>query len=84
MVETRRVECDGVGLHVELDGPDDAATVLFLHGVGSSGRTWEWLPDELTRGRRIVRVDLRGHGRSDHAPGTYLICLLYTSPSPRD
>jgi pimeloyl-ACP methyl ester carboxylesterase len=62
-----------VGLHVELDGPDDAATVLFLHGVGSSGRTWEWLPDELTRGRRIVRVDLRGHGRSDHAPGTYVL-----------
>ena len=72
VAETRRIECDGVGLHVELDGPDDAATVLFLHGVGSSGRTWEWLPDELTRGRRIVRVDLRGHGRSDHAPGTYL------------
>ena len=73
MAETRRIECDGVGLHVELDGPDDAATVLFLHGVGSSGRTWEWLPDELTRGRRIVRVDLRGHGRSDHAPGTYVV-----------
>ena len=73
MAETRRIECDGVGLHVEIDGPDDAATVLFLHGVGSSGHTWEWLPDEFTRGRRIVRVDLRGHGRSDHAPGTYLI-----------
>jgi pimeloyl-ACP methyl ester carboxylesterase len=73
VAETRRIECDGVGLHVELDGPDDAATVLFLHGVGSSGRTWEWLPDELTRGRRIVRVDLRGHGRSDHEPGTYVL-----------
>lgn len=44
---------------------------MFLHGVGSSGRTWEWLPRELTRGRRVIRVDLRGHGRSDHAPGTY-------------
>jgi pimeloyl-ACP methyl ester carboxylesterase len=73
VAETRRIECDGVGLHVELDGPDDAAGVLFLHGVGSSGRTWEWLPDELTRGRRIVRVDLRGHGRSDHEPGTYVL-----------
>ena len=73
MAETRRIECDGVGLHVELDGPDDAATLLFLHGVGSSGRTWEWLPDELRRGRRIVRVDLRGHGRSDHAPRTYVV-----------
>jgi pimeloyl-ACP methyl ester carboxylesterase len=73
VADTRRIECDGVGLHVELEGPDDAPPVLFLHGVGSSGRTWEWLPDELTRGRRIVRVDLRGHGRSDHEPGTYVL-----------
>ena len=71
MAETRRIESDGVGLHVELEGPEDGTPVLLLHGVGSSGRTWEWLPDELTRGRRIVRVDLRGHGRSDHAPGSY-------------
>jgi esterase len=46
---------------------------VFLHGVGSSGRTWEWLPDGVTRGRRIVRIDLRGHGRSDHAQGTYAL-----------
>jgi esterase len=72
-VATQRIECDGVGLHVELAGPDDGTTVLFLHGVGSSGRTWEWLPNELTRDRRVVRLDLRGHGRSDHAPGTYLL-----------
>jgi pimeloyl-ACP methyl ester carboxylesterase len=72
-VATQRIECDGVGLHVELAGPEDGTTVLFLHGVGSSGRTWEWLADELTRGRRVIRIDLRGHGRSDHAPGTYLL-----------
>jgi len=71
VVDERRIESDGVGLHLELEGPEDGAPVLFLHGVGSSGRTWEWLPDELRRGRRIIRVDLRGHGRSDHALGTY-------------
>ena len=67
----RRIRNDGVLLHVEVDGPEDGTPVVFLHGVGSSGRTWEWVPDTLTRGRRVVRVDLRGHGRSDHAPGTY-------------
>jgi pimeloyl-ACP methyl ester carboxylesterase len=71
VAETRRILCGGVGLHVEVDGPDGGPPILFLHGVGSSGRTWEWVPDELTRGRRIVRVDLRGHGRSDHEPRTY-------------
>jgi len=73
VVAERRIESDGVGLHLELEGPEDGAPVLFLHGVGSSGRTWEWLPDELTRKRSIVRVDLRGHGRSGHAPGTYVV-----------
>jgi pimeloyl-ACP methyl ester carboxylesterase len=69
--EARRIQRDGVGLHVEVDGPDDGPPVLFLHGVGSSGRTWEWIPDGVTWGRRVIRVDLRGHGRSDHEPGTY-------------
>jgi pimeloyl-ACP methyl ester carboxylesterase len=34
-------------------------------------RTYAWLPEEIAEGRRIVRVDLRGHGDSEHAPGAY-------------
>ncbi len=68
-----RIEIDGIGLYVEVDGPEDGTPVLFLHGVGSSARTWEWLPPTVTQGRRIVRVDQRGHGRSDHATGTYVL-----------
>lgn len=71
MSETLRVESGGVGLHVEVEGPEDATPVVFLHGVTGSGRSWEWLPEELKRGRRIVRVDFRGHGRSEHKAGTY-------------
>jgi pimeloyl-ACP methyl ester carboxylesterase len=72
-VEVGRVEVDGIGLHVEADGPADGAPMLFLHGVGSTARTWEWLPEAITHDRRIVRVDQRGHGRSDHAAGTYAL-----------
>jgi esterase len=68
-----RVENGEVRLHVEVDGPQDGAPVVFLHGVSGSSRTYDWLPGEITDGRRIVRVDLRGHGRSDRAPGTYVI-----------
>jgi pimeloyl-ACP methyl ester carboxylesterase len=60
-----------VRLHVEAAGPDDGAPVVFLHGVSGSMRTYAWLPEEIADGRRIVRVDLRGHGRSEHAPGAY-------------
>lgn len=58
-------------LHVEVDGPPDGAAVVFLHGVSGSTRTYAWLTGAIAEGRRIVRVDLRGHGRSEHAPGTY-------------
>src|SRR5262245_20715764 len=58
-------------LHIEMDGPKNAAPVVFLHGVTSSGKTWEWLPKDVTHGRRYVRLDFRGHGRSAHTPGHY-------------
>jgi esterase len=62
-----------VRLHVEVDGPPDGAPVVFLHGVAGSLLTYAWLTGAITEGRRIVRLDLRGHGRSEHAPGTYAI-----------
>jgi pimeloyl-ACP methyl ester carboxylesterase len=68
-----RVENDGVELNVEVEGPADAVPVVFLHGVSGWCRTYDFLPPEIVQARRIVRVDLRGHGRSGHAPGTYVI-----------
>src|SRR5919202_6772164 len=66
-----RVQGDGVELSVEVEGPDDAMPVVLLHGVSGCAKTYGWLPPEITEGRRIVRVDLRGHGDSEHASGTY-------------
>jgi pimeloyl-ACP methyl ester carboxylesterase len=68
-----RVAHDGIELNVEVDGPEDGPVVAFLHGVSGSARTYGFLPPEITDGRRIVRIDLRGHGASDHAPGTYTL-----------
>jgi pimeloyl-ACP methyl ester carboxylesterase len=61
----------GVALHVDANGAEDGPPVVFLHGVAGSSAAYRWLPAEVTSGRRILRVDLRGHGRSGHAPGTY-------------
>jgi pimeloyl-ACP methyl ester carboxylesterase len=68
-----RVAHDGIELNVEAQGPEDGPVVAFLHGVSGSGLTYGWLPPEITEGRRILRIDLRGHGASDHAPGTYTL-----------
>jgi esterase len=68
-----RVVSDGVGLNVEVDGPGDGSPVVFLHGVSGSGRTFEWLGPHLAHRHGVMRLDLRGHGRSEHAPGTYVL-----------
>ena len=42
----------------------DAPTALFVHGLAESGEAWRaWVP-HFARQYRVVRVDLRGFGRS--------------------
>ena len=44
-------------------------TIVFHHGLGGSAATWAgWLP-VLAERYRIVRFDMRGHGRSVPAGG---------------
>jgi pimeloyl-ACP methyl ester carboxylesterase len=62
---------DGVDLHVEFDGPEDAPlTVVFCHGFTARLGEWE-LQREAVRDRaRVVLWDHRGHGRSSWADPT--------------
>lgn len=71
MTDSIRIEHDGVSLHALVDGPADAPTVVLLHGITSSVRTWEWLVPHMTPRYRTVRLDFRGHGKSDRTPGAY-------------
>jgi 3-oxoadipate enol-lactonase len=44
----------------------EAGVVLMQHGVGLSGDAWmDWQPALLTADYRVIRVDLRGFGRSE-------------------
>jgi pimeloyl-ACP methyl ester carboxylesterase len=54
-------------LHVERSGCGEP--FLLLHGAAGSSDTYGWLPD---LGRTVVRIDFRGHGRSDRAD-SYLL-----------
>lgn len=40
------------------------ATVLLLHGIGNSWKSWETIAAQLPRGARIVAIDLLGFGSS--------------------
>ncbi len=60
---------DGNRLYYEDSG--SGHPVLFLHGLGSSTRDWfEQIPC-FEKQYRVLRLDLRGHGRSDRPQGPY-------------
>jgi pimeloyl-ACP methyl ester carboxylesterase len=51
-------------------GDDDARPLLLIHGVTASAETWWRLgPAFAASGRRVVAVDLPGHGGTGHWTG---------------
>jgi lipase len=55
-------------LNVHRFGPDSGPAVLCLHGVTGHGLRFRRIATETLAGRRVLAVDLRGHGRSSWAP----------------
>ena len=56
----------GVGLEVFVEGPEDGAPVLLLHGWPDSHNLWRHQVKALTEaGFRTIAPDLRGFGASD-------------------
>lgn len=43
----------------------DGPPILFLHGLGASGYAFRHLARDLARTHRVIRLDLKGFGRSD-------------------
>ena len=59
---------DGVPLHVEVNGPDDApVTIIFCHGYALNQDSWHYQRRDLGGVARLVFWDQRGHGRSGRA-----------------
>lgn len=59
-----RVDVNGVGIHVEVEG--EGKPVVLLHGFPDSGRLWRRQVEALVgAGHRAVVPDQRGYGRSD-------------------
>jgi 3-oxoadipate enol-lactonase len=43
--------------------------VALIHGVGADGTSWDQIAAALLPDFRVLRLDLRGHGRSGHIEG---------------
>jgi 3-oxoadipate enol-lactonase len=63
-----------VALYYEKVGQGEP--LLFVHGLGSSSRDWEYQVPFFAQDYEVVVYDVRGHGQSDKPPGPYSIPLF--------
>jgi 3-oxoadipate enol-lactonase len=63
-------------VHHELSGPDDAPVVVLSCSLGTDLSMWDPQARRLSERLRVLRYDLRGHGRSPVPPGPYSVADL--------
>src|SRR5216684_4956207 len=57
--------CSGsVDIHYEVQGAKDAPALLLLHSLGVDLGMWDPQMPDLLQHHRVIRYDVRGHGRS--------------------
>jgi pyruvate dehydrogenase E2 component (dihydrolipoamide acetyltransferase) len=74
------LEAAGLRLRYLAVGESDSVPVLLLHGFGADLNTWMFTQPALAEGRRVIALDLPGHGGSakqvDHADAESLAALI--------
>jgi len=56
---------NGVPIHFTLDGPDAAPMITFAHALSLDLCSFDPQTDAFRETYRVLRLDLRGHGRID-------------------
>jgi len=68
----------GIRLAAEVTGDEHDPAILLVHGIGESRAIWRDVAEGLVQsGRRVVNVDLRGHGNSDGPDGARFDLAAY-------
>jgi 3-oxoadipate enol-lactonase len=62
-----------VDVAYEVRGTPDGPVVLLANSLGCTSLVWDGVMPALERWFRVIRFDLRGHGRSPVPPGPYTI-----------
>jgi pimeloyl-ACP methyl ester carboxylesterase len=63
-----RITVDGVGVFYREAGPEDAPTIVLLHGFPSSSREFDTLLPLLATHYHLIAPDFPGFGQSDAPP----------------
>ncbi|ADO74413.1 alpha/beta fold hydrolase [Stigmatella aurantiaca] len=71
--EPHSISAHGLALHVRQRHPAGTRAVLFLHGWLDHSRSFDWVLEHLPDTWRLILLDFRGMGRSEHVPpgGSY-------------
>jgi len=67
---SRTVDVGGPVHYVDYGGPEGAPLLVAVHGLGGSHLNWASVAPHLVTRRRLVAVDLLGHGRTPTAGRT--------------
>ena len=67
---------DGVSLHYEIEGREDAPVLVLSNSLGTGLDMWAPQMPALLQRFRVLRHDSRGHGQSDVPAGPYTIAQL--------
>ncbi len=71
-LRSHRAVVDGIELHwLEYGTSSGRPPLLLLHGLSDSHLTWSRIAPELSRDRRVLALDLPGHGLSDRPDAGY-------------
>jgi len=62
---------DGCRIAYRLDGAEDRPILMLSNSIATNLHMWDGQIAELTRSFRVLRYDMRGHGRSDAPSGAY-------------
>lgn len=63
-------------LNVYYEVHGEGEPLILLHGLGSSTRDWQFQLDDFAAHYRVITLDLRGYGQTDHPPGPYSIRMM--------
>jgi len=71
-----KIEVNGIQINYELSGKIDAPVVVLSHSLASSMVMWRSQLELLESHFRILRYDMRGHGKSEATEGAYTLDQL--------
>jgi 3-oxoadipate enol-lactonase len=71
-----KIHANRIDINYELSGREGAPVVMLSHSLASSMLMWNPQLEALEPNFRVLRYDMRGHGRSEAPQGAYTLEML--------